>query len=164
MGVILDVAHHGDAIVPNTAHPIVQTFYRNKTGPQKMNKKMVVRKAAQTPSVGQVTLKLVPQLSKPVMVPTILPRRQNKGGPVTPHTAIRSRADTTRLYNAQTKMAADTTSTRDDIEDRLQELEEEILKLKMENIVKDREIRKLKSENKQLRGIENEPGSKRQRV
>ncbi|KAH7400527.1 hypothetical protein DE146DRAFT_781020 [Phaeosphaeria sp. MPI-PUGE-AT-0046c] len=49
-------------------------------------------------------------------------------------------------------------------ESRLQELEDEVLKLKMENVQKDREIRRLKTENMTLCGMNDEPGQKRQRI
>jgi hypothetical protein len=128
-----------------------------------MNQKMVVARAAQEPNVGRGLLKHKPQLSKPVMVPTLLPRSQSKAAPVAPHIGILYRVDTTRKNDAQTKTAADTTSTPDGMEERLQELEEEVLNLKMENIVKDREIRKLESENEQLCRTKNQLSSKPRR-
>jgi hypothetical protein len=46
-------------------------------------------------------------------------------------------------------------------EDRLQELEDEVLRLTMDNVLKDREIRKLKSDIAKLSGGGYEMGSKR---
>jgi hypothetical protein len=49
-------------------------------------------------------------------------------------------------------------------ESQLQRLEEENLRLRMEGIVKDRDIRRLKAEVEQLRGGAYETGDKRQRM
>jgi hypothetical protein len=58
-------------------------------------------------------------------------------------------------------MAALSHDTTKQTEDRLQELEDEVLKLTMDNVLKDREIRKLKSEIAKLSGVGYETGSKR---
>lgn len=174
MGMVLCSFRQGSQIVPNMRHPQVKTFYRKETAHTDAQNKPVGTHSASSTNLDRVTLMRSPNpsssTSKVGVQPnaTLDPRLQGKFAYMT-----MSKAESPAPSDPVSEIAASSTAAPDmrgytQIEDlaeaRLQELEDEVLKLRMENVQKDREIRRLKSETAKLRGMDDEPGLKRQRA
>jgi hypothetical protein len=174
MQLVLDMPRHGAPIRPNMAHPLVQKFYRDKAVPQMLEKKLPKPLTAkQRADAYEEILRKEAQASAPAMTgfgvnASLDPRLQ--GNAACSNTPSMSRATPFSILHrpAEETVNADAglsnQNTSHGFEDKLQELEDENLKLRNENVFKDREIRKLKAENEQLRGMGYEKGSKRPRV
>jgi hypothetical protein len=174
MQLVLDVAEHGAPIRPNMAHPLVQKFYRDKAPSQMLEHRLNKPPAARQPATTNERMTMAEaQASPPAMTgfgtnASLDPRLQ--GGAARPNTlSISSGTPFSILHRpaqetAITDVGPGNQNTSYSVEDKLQELEDENLKLRNENVLKDREIRKLKSELEQLRGASYETGSKRPRV
>jgi len=170
MRLVLQSKEHGAPIIPNMAHPLVQKFYHGKAAPQMLGKKPTRPVAVPNPNIGRAMLmRGEPKTSTPATTgnqvnASLDPRLQGRLAHI--KTSITPTAATSNLMNntAQANGLVSNQNTNSGTEERLHELEDEVMKLKTENILKDREIRRLKTENEQLRGIGYDTGSKRPRV
>jgi hypothetical protein len=108
------------------------------------------------------TLRVTPAKPNNHVNASLDPRLQGKFVHTTsPAASILANSSTANNVATSYGMAALSHDTTKKTEDRLQELEDEVLKLTMDNVLKDREIRKLKSEIAKLSGVGYETGSKR---
>ena len=168
---VLESKEHSAPIVPNMAHPLVQKFYRGKAAPQMLDKKLTGPVAITNPNIGRAMLtRGEPETSAPAATgnqvnasldPRLQGRLAHTKTSITPTAATFNLTDNTAQA---TGLVSNQNTNGGRMEERLQELEDELMKLKTENILKDREIRRLKTENGQLRGIGYDTGSKRPRV
>lgn len=176
MDLIKNQAARGDPIVPNMLHPLVQSFYGNKPSPQPLNKKLTLRKARSGSNKGRgvVTKPVESQLSTPgearlsgtIVNSSLDPRLQTRLGNLSICTEEDTKPVFTGIataYNAQGKAHASSNTLEDKAETKIQELEDEVMNLKMDNIAKDREIRRLRAELAELQGEGYERGKKRPR-
>jgi hypothetical protein len=164
----------GSIIIPNRNHPLVQAFYMGKPKPNAAPKLLAVTVESQKCAEKTAKMKNVDRaknLTRPQPQPTLIqqppsPSPTPTRTPAAKHT-VNSSLDP-RLQGREgiqahaTRTVIPTTYTGD--ETRLQQLEEVNLRLRMEGIVKDREIRRLKAEVEQLRGGGYETGNKRPRT
>jgi hypothetical protein len=174
MGLVLQSTKHNATIIPNMAHSLAQQFYHNKAEPSVVT----------TPSSGNAAMKpmtgrkmLTRSDAKPA-APAPTPPKSGTQVDVSRDPRLKGRfAYITALSSAKvghldsvTIVGTDTTSvesrneSESKTESRLQELEDEILKLRIDNVAKDREIRKLMAENERLRDAGCATGNKRQRI
>jgi hypothetical protein len=183
MGMIEDVVTQDYTIVPNMQHPLVQAFYRDKPTPVAAVARIVTKKGKWMPMVNSAhaitsaasqlqPLHLhspLPQIHK--QPPTTLhgtsasyhvvnssldPRLQSRSS--IPPAAV---APTFPVLTSPYTVQMNTINKDAGDETKIQELEEAVLRLRMESIVKDREIRRLRAENEELRGNSYQTGSKR---
>jgi hypothetical protein len=172
MGVVLQTTRHDTPIRPNMAHALVQGFYRNKDAPNPVTTPYSGNKTT-APNIGRESLMRsdaplsMPKLPEQQATMSLDPRLQGRFAYTTIDAAVPPAwfgvADTATEDEKQRNSECEV--ERDgEMEVRLQELEDEVLRLKIDNVAKDREIRRLKSENDKLRGTAHETGNKRQRV
>ena len=173
MGLLKNCSARGDSVVPNMLHPLVQWFYRDKPSPQMLDVKSTLTKAIPKPNIGRglATKFVEPQsisaaqtLSFGNFVNSSLdPRLQARNASSTnfsiqkPTTLVMTGTAVPYKTHATTSIH----TLEDKAENVVQELEDEVMKLKMDNIMKDREIRRLRAENEQMRGKSYETGNKR---
>ncbi|KAF2133288.1 hypothetical protein P153DRAFT_393127 [Dothidotthia symphoricarpi CBS 119687] len=185
MGLLLKPEPKTNGIVPNMLHPIVRQFYHDKPAPKQLNQRMTTltpRSNIGRELSARTETQNSSQISSPAQSSARLPKSVRFS--LDPHPQNRSKknissisAETRPTVLAKTTIVCITqpdvlpaergsSNGYRDMDDRLQKLEEEVLELKKENIAKDREIRKLRTENEQMRGGNNgyEMGTKRQRL
>jgi hypothetical protein len=108
------------------------------------------------------SLRMIPAKTNHYINASLDPRLQDKFVdttlPVPPIPANFSATPNKAISHDTAEPSHDTT---EQTEGRLQELEDEVLRLTMDNVLKDREIRRLKSELAKLSGDGHETGSKR---
>lgn len=174
MRLVLYAVGQSAPIIPNMANLFVQKFHRNKPAPQMLDRSLCDSIAIPKTDMGRTMLMRSDQRPSTLVmtgnyVSTSLdPRLQGR----LPYSTTPNISNMTSLAlsdgladsNATSSaMASDQNTTRG-LEDRLQELEDEVMKLKTDNMLKDREIRRLTTENEQQRGIGYDTGMKRPRV
>ncbi|CAO2648079.1 Nn.00g090010.m01.CDS01 [Neocucurbitaria sp. VM-36] len=159
VGLINHGSGRGDPVVPNMLHPLAQSFYYNKASPQLLDGLSTKFVEPQTSSPANTLL------SGNVVNSSLDPRVQAR---ITCNSTLSNQEKSTAVMkgtivpeDAQAKVITSSQAIGRSVENKLQELENEVMKLKMENIVKDREIRNLRAENEQLRGGGYESGNKR---
>ncbi|KAF2828656.1 hypothetical protein CC86DRAFT_288740, partial [Ophiobolus disseminans] len=166
MHLVLETTDHSAPITPNLANPFVQKFYLNKSASRMLDMRPCNSNSEPTPIIGRGMLMRREQQSSTPVVISLDPRLQG----TLAHRATFSISNPTPLsdksvpYNGVGSVLAGDQHTTSGLEGRLQELEDEVMKLRADNILKDREIRQLKAENEQLRGIGYDTGMKRQRI
>ncbi|KAJ4378100.1 hypothetical protein N0V83_000932 [Neocucurbitaria cava] len=178
MGLIKNEGARGKLIVPNMLHPLVRSFYDKKPSPQSLNTKLTLIEAMPKSSMGQgvITKHAEPQLSTPgearlsrtIVKSSLDPRLQTRFGS---NSSFLTEGEQTEPiltsvampYNAQENAKTNNSTLEDKAETKLQELEDQVMKLHMDNIAKDREIRRLRAELAELRGEGYERGKKRPR-
>ncbi|KAL1799885.1 hypothetical protein ACET3X_000227 [Alternaria dauci] len=165
MGVLSETRGPNGIIVAQPDHPIVQTFYDSRPSPQAMTgnimdterkrRSVFITLAEGSSFVPNVQSQqpLPPpkrqrSLPKTTVINSLDPRLQGRGTTMFSVKQEDIQPDIATNYNDMT------TNDPQDTEDKLQEQEIEILKLRMDVVVKTREIRKLKAENDALK-VEN---------
>ncbi|KAF1842158.1 uncharacterized protein K460DRAFT_420099 [Cucurbitaria berberidis CBS 394.84] len=178
MGFITNSSGGDGPIFPNMLHPRVQQFYRDKPSPQilVLETTPTKTKLKRNRGRGLATKFVEPQPSWPAQTsvfrnvvnssldPRLQARVEDSSATSTLGPTTSTLLDTTVLSNAQANVCVSGYTLGDKGENTLQQLEDEIMKLKMDNILKDREIRRLRADNEQLRGNGYETGNKRPRM
>lgn len=162
MGIVLETMRHESPVRPNMAHPLVQQFYRNKDSPNPIT----------TPHSGNTTM--APNIGRESLMrsdtPLSMLTKSEQQATVSLDPRLQGRfAYTTMTADLLSGLSGSSGAVvednrgqeengRDlqvggDTESRLQELEDEVLKLKADCVAKDREMRRLKSENEKLRSV-----------
>lgn len=169
LGMVQQSSSTTEPIIPNKGHPEVARFY-NYNWPY-----LLLRKPSLTVAPSRIVsgsgfvanIDFAERLDSPKTLSSrnsvnanFDPRLQNRDL-VIPSSGQMSDAPFTTATHVQGSTIVPTGA-----EEQLQKLEEEVLKLKMENIGKDREIRLLRNENERLRSADNEfqTGGKRPRL
>jgi hypothetical protein len=155
-GLVKDSGKHSLPIVPNMAHPLVKKFYHKKPASR------VLQGQLTSDLMRKDSLRMIPAKTSNQINASLDPRLQGKFAYTT---SMATSVSTNNAAVERKVVSYDTAAPSHDVnkrtEDKLQELEDEVLRLKMDNVLKDREIRRLKSEIAKLSGDDYETGSKR---
>jgi hypothetical protein len=167
-GLVKDSGKHSLPIVPNMAHPLVKKFYHKKPASRSMQGQLTSDSSETTIGNGRDilmrkdSLRMIPAKTSNQINASLDPRLQGKFAYTT---SMATSVSTNNTAVERKVVSYDTAAPSHDVnkrtEDKLQELEDEVLRLKMDNVLKDREIRKLKSEIAKLSGDGYKTGSKR---
>jgi hypothetical protein len=158
-------------VVPNMAHPAVKSYYHNKPTPIVIQQRMDGKSPELMANTGQEvlmrrdSLPAAPPKTRNQVNASLDPRLQGKFAYTTALGSSIPKAVGTAESSIQGAIthntAAPDQTVRKKTEYRIQELQDEVSRLKMDNLLKDFEIRRLNSENKKLSGDGYETGSKR---
>jgi hypothetical protein len=167
-GLVKDSGKHSLPIVPNLTHPLVKKFYHKKPSSRAMQCQPTNDSSETTTGNGRDmlmrndSLRVIPANTSNKINASLDPRLQSKFAYTT---SMATSIPTNNTVLEKRVVSYDTAVPSHDVnkrtEDKLQELEDEVLRLKMDNVLKDREIRRLKSEITKLSGDGYETGSKR---
>jgi hypothetical protein len=170
-GFVVNTGKHSLPIVPNMAHLAVQNFYRGKPASRViqahadggMLEAMVT--AERDMLMRSDSLRATPAKNGNQVNLSLDPRLQGKFAYITaanPSEPVAFGAAKHTIYGAAThSTAAPNHVANEQAENKLRNLEEEVLRLRMEIVLKDYEIRMLKIENEKRSGNGYETGSKR---
>jgi hypothetical protein len=172
MGIFPQSARNDAPIFPRMKNPIVRQFYRKKGAPRPIKSPI----KGDTTTNSNINREGLMRSGSPLSIPvkseqqvtmSLDPRLQGRFAYTTMPIAPSALSDTSSNLSKDRKEQGQDgheIGPNGDEEIRLQELEDEVLKLKIDNVAKGREIRRLKSENDRLRGVAYDTGSKRPRV
>jgi hypothetical protein len=158
-------------IIPNMAHPTVKNFYHKKPISRVIQKKLDGKNPELMINTGREvlmrsdSLPVTPPKTRNQVNANLDPRLQGKVAYATALGPSIQRAVGMTESSIQGATTHNTAALDQDVkkktEDRIQELEDEVLRLRMDVLLKDCEIMRLKSENEKLSGDGYETGSKR---
>jgi hypothetical protein len=149
------------------AHSLVEEFYRGKELPHLMNGQMPKKLTLKEQLAVAVDMLKSSNVRSEVDAsrdPRLQGRATSTTATMNPHATPFSNLHKPTQDIAVATAATSCPGISTDVEDRIQELKDENMKLRTQNIQKDREISRLKNEVEQLRGAGYETGNERPRV